>query len=228
MGTVHPERRKPASSLLITSLRKRRTPPPHPTPAHLQVIQPGTWQSPTFLQEHLGWRGPAFLRHSPTPARSGMCCFYLVLCFCPGLWNSKAEREVGNWVGPGLEENWEHYLFKGNASPPHPRHDLNWFLLICSGSLWIMADWLISRALGEDWGELGFGECVVAQPTRVNITGHRCSGKYCRLMLHPCSASRPRDHLWTGGETQEWLETRYAGFRSESPVLNCMVQVQRF
>lgn len=71
----------------------------------------------------------------------------------PRTWNSEAEREVGNWVGPGLEETWEHYLFKGKASPPHSCHYLNWFLLICSGSLWIVVDWLISRALGEDWEE---------------------------------------------------------------------------
>lgn len=74
------ERRKPSSSLLITSPRKIQNHPRGLSRPRRSSPGLGSFQ-PCVPWEHLGWRGPAFFRHSPTPAPSGMCRFYLVLCF---------------------------------------------------------------------------------------------------------------------------------------------------
>lgn len=75
----------------------------HPPPGSLR-IQPGTWQ-------HQGGRGPAFLRHSPTPAPSGMC---------------PTDQELGilqlrGKPGAGLDRGWRKpgsiISLKENASP---------------------------------------------------------------------------------------------------------------
>lgn len=79
MGVCILERKK-SSSLLITSPRKIRSQPRGLSRPGRSSPGLGSFQL-WVPQEHLGWRGPAFLRHSPTPAPSGMCHFYLVLCF---------------------------------------------------------------------------------------------------------------------------------------------------
>lgn len=84
--------------------------------------------------------GPAFLRHSPTPAPSGMCHFYLVL-WLTGPWNSKAERDryVGSWVGLGLEQAWEYYVFRKRAPSTLPLPKL-----VCPDLLVVLVDYMLN------------------------------------------------------------------------------------
>lgn len=92
-----------------------------------------------------------------------------------------------------MEETWEYHVFKGKASPLLLATCLNWFLLICSGSLWIMVNWLISSALErtdvytavESTARQLPAPCPrpevipaftesLLQPTHMKFTGHRC------------------------------------------------------
>lgn len=153
-GLCTPRRKRPSSSLLITSPRET---PHHPSP--LRLSRPGR-SSPGLgsfrrwvPREHLGWRGPAFLRHSPPPAPQE-CATFILYFASDQDWGILKHRGTGT-LGFGLDwgrragcvcvETWA-YVFRGNAKPPHPCRHLNWFLLICLWPVWIVINWLISGA----------------------------------------------------------------------------------